>query len=210
MSNKVFQDMTEIERRNKYGHFIWNHAGEQIKQHGEEPPLFEDTDTVDYTKLLMLFRSNASLYDKLGRFLIVKGDQAWLTSDSVFSAYINSGEKMQFQYAQIINTLKDFIDDEFSKFGRKDVEKILKGFKELDEAHDKYFNRIKFEKTSEGRYSSLIGLTKEGDPPPKLARSIHDTNIKIYKQHKELEDLIENYKSRQEVVGRGAIPRKYM
>ena len=210
MSNKVFQDMTEIERRNKYGHFWWNHAGELIKLNGEAPPLFGDTGPVDFNKLLILFRSNSSLYDKLGRFITVKGGHVWLTSDSAFSTYINSGEKMQFQYSQIINTIEDMITDDFSSLSRKDVEKVLKGFKDLDNAKNKFFNSIDFKKEDNGSYSSSIASTADPSKKLKTEQPIINTNIKLYEQHNEVENLIKNYETRQEVIGRGAIPRKYM
>lgn len=208
--SKPFQDMSEIECRNKYGYFLWNKASEQIKLNGEEPPLFADAQPVDYTSLLMLFRSNASLYNKLLQFLVFREGTAWLTSESVFSAYINTGEKMQFQYSQIINTLKQFVEDDFSRFDKKDVDKILKEFTELDKVSKKYFDRIELEHISGGEYTIIIDPRGRGGVAHRMLYPILHTNVKIYKQHKEVENLMENYKSRQEVIGRGAIPRKYM
>jgi len=111
-TSKRFDDMSSVERRNRYGRLLWYQSAERIKQNGVEPDLIKDADPVDFTKLLTLFRSNASLYDKLSKFMKVTefglgggvvGQRAWLTTSNAFSSFINSGEKMQFQYCQIIS-----------------------------------------------------------------------------------------------------------
>lgn len=214
MTDKQFIDMNSIERRNRYERTLWFRAAEKIKRNGVEEPVIESTDPVDYSKLLGLFRSNSSLYGKLSDFMRVTGvdedKKAWLVSNNVYSSFANSSEKLQFQNNQIISTLETFIDEDFSEFSPKDVDKILKAYDDLNKEAYKYFNKIEYELSNSGVSSSLVSSHMEAQGSSRLEPAIKNINNKLFKQHAFIDGLLGNYSSRKEVIGSGAIPRKYM
>ena len=221
-TSKRFDDMSEIERRNRYGRYLWFKSAERIKKNGMDEPLVRsDTEPVDMAKLFTLFRSNASLYDKLNKFIKVTSfplgggltiERAWLTTPAVFSSFINSGEKMQFQYSQIIVTLEEFIEEDLSEFTSKDIDKLLKSVKQLNDEKDDYFDKIGLVVDPSGRITSIVSSTGAVGiaNQDRMVPPIKEINKKLYGQHNRLTELMDVYKSRQQVIGRGAdIPRKY-
>ena len=212
--DKQFDDMNSVDRRNRYGRTLWYRTAEQIKRNGIDEPVIQETEPVDYSKLLLLFRSNSSLYGKLSDFTRVVGvgadKRSWLVSNTVFPSFVNSAEKLQFQNNQIVSTLEGFINEDFSDFSSKDVEKILKAYDSLDQEATTYFNKIDYQLSDLGVSSSSINPTGEASGSDRMAITIRNINDKLFKQHLYIDGLLENYSSRKEMIGSGAIPRKYM
>jgi flagellar biosynthesis GTPase FlhF len=298
--DKKFIDMNSIEQRNRYGRTLYFKTAEQIKRNGAPDPIIQDEEPVDFSSLLTLFRSNASLYNKLSTYIRtyavqkleggVKGQKyskkkeeaarkkrqeearkkreaarkkkeeeearkkkeeeeviistkkeklerekereeereekreeereekevkmidvkkAWLVTPTIFSSFMNSSEKLLFQYSQIIASLELFIEEDFARFRRDDVKNLLEGFDVMDNAANDYFIKIGF---AEGIKESILSVERAGQGQDRLKAALDDVNIKLYKNHQFVKELLENYSSRRSMIGSGFndIPRKYM
>lgn len=210
----VIPNLTATEIRNKYGLKLWYAGVEQIKNHGDVETGFlgESLEPVDIEKLLVILRSNTSLYDKLSRLFRVTEGRMWFPNNNLFSSFINSGEKMQFQYSQILATLADILENQIMDLTNKDIEKILKVFNELDQAKEKYFSRIGFRSIDFSKgisdYTSLITPEEDNTEEERIAPSVQSTNIKLYKQHNQATQYIDSIINRQEIIGSG-MPARY-
>lgn len=225
MDNKTkpFEDMTEIEQRNKYGLKLFHIASQKIKNNGlDETSEFDnssmrrDVEPVDLNELLNLFRSNASLFIKLNSFMKVKPKdpatrRVWLTTPSVFSGFINSGQKMQLQYYQINTTLSSYRDD-LASITSNDITQILQEFRRFNKNKELYYDKLGWvvDPIDGSFYDDVSSLNAPGAVGQKrMDDAINNFNVELYEEHEETIKLLKIFELRQGVIGRG-IPRKYM
>jgi hypothetical protein len=209
---KPFEDMSAIDWHNKYDRYLWFRSAEVIMNNGIDPEeLYEGTEPVGYQELLKLFRSNTTMYDKLVRLLGKDYDEEtfdtdiYFPSSGVFTTFISTIEKMDFQYSQILATIDSYVKKDIFQLKSDDIKKILKEYDELDEASVNYFRYIGFEKDNTGHYYSIF----QSDEDDKQMVDFLDMSNDLYSKHELLKDYIKNFLSRQEMIGRG-IPRKYL
>lgn len=208
--SKIFNDLNSLEIKKRYDDILYNMSVNNLRKNGLILPTSDTySNTVDISKILRLMASNESFYKTLLKLIIDNPDPNFAGSSTLIStnsltSIISYGEKMNFQYESLINILKQILSNNFQNLSREDLKKIIERYNKLKMLTISFLiDRVKYS-TSTGYTNLFINMNEH------LEKSLVDLFEELATNAIELDNVMQNYSKKYEMVGMGNIPRKYM